>query len=264
MKAYDYLASYYDIVFDWEERLRREEPFFETLFQEKMATSILDLGCGAGGHSLFWSDLGMHVVGLDSSAGMIREAQRRADEEGLDVEFHCLSITDFSQKVQQRFDAVVCVGNTLPHLIEPEAVRRLFRETIASMKPTGVAIFHCINYHRILEVKKRDHPVLSKVVDDKEYVLCRFYDFLPHALEFNTVMLIKDQEGWHSHSSQVLHYPWMKDDLETLAKEAGFSHVMFYGGLDFSPFNPDESKDLYMVCEVGDDRFEPEESSENA
>lgn len=251
MKAYDQLAPTYNIIFDNEERLKREDPFFEHLFQEHMATSILDLGCGAGGHSLYWSEKGMNVVGIDSSAGMIAEARSQAEAQGLDVEFQCIPITDFSSKLQQRFNAVVCLGNTVAHLLQPEQLGRLLRETVACLKVTGVAVFHCVNFRRILDIKRRDHPVLSRTVEGKEYVFCRFYDFHPHALEFNMVLLAKEDGAWTSHSSQILHYPWMKEDLETLAKDAGFTDVMFYGGMDFSDFDPEKSADLFMVCELG-------------
>ena len=252
MKVYNNLAAVYDYFIDWEDRLHREDPLFQHLFQERLATSILDVGCGSGGHAIHWANMGYNVVGIDSAKDMIEYAQHRADEEELDMEFQCYSMTDFASRIQQKFDAVVCVGNNIPHLLETDHVKRLFTETIASMKDTGVAIFHLINYQRILELKRRDFPAKSRLVDDKEFLFLRYYDFLSPYLDFHFLVAVKDQGVWSSKSYQLKHRPWKQEELLPLAKEAGFTQVMTYGGYDFSEFDPEKSADVILVCELGE------------
>ncbi|MBI1387830.1 MAG: methyltransferase domain-containing protein [bacterium] len=254
MKFYDQLAFSYDAFIDWDARIKREDPFYQHIFRERLATSILDAGCGSGGHALHWAGMGYNVVGVDSSPEMIRKAREGAEREELDAEFDCLQLTDFASRLQTRFDAVVCVGNTLSHILNEENMLRFFRESAASLKDTGAAIFHCHNFQRILDVKKRDFPVRTRQLDGKEYVFCRFYDFGPRYLEFNMVVAARDLESgeWASRSMQMLHYPWVKDELLALLKQAGFTQVMCYGGFDFSEFELDKSNDLIMVCEFGE------------
>ena len=256
MKFYDQLASDYDAFIDWEERLKREDPFFQHIFRECLATSILDLGCGSGGHSLYWGGMGMNVVGVDSAAAMIQHAEALAEQSELDIEFHTLPVTNFAQRIQQQFDSVVCVGNTLPHLLTAEDVLKCFHETIASLKPSGAAIFHCLNYQRILDVKKRDLPVKSRVIDGKEYIFCRYYEFGSPHLTFHFVTAVKEDGEWRSHSHQLMHHPWRRDELVNLAKQAGFTQIMQYGGYDFSEFVDTESNDLILVCETGETEYE--------
>lgn len=255
MKFYDQLSADYDAFIDWDARMKREDPFFQHIFRECLATSILDLGCGTGGHSLFWGDMGMNMVGVDSAAGMIKIAEQRAEEKELDIEFQCLPITDFSKRIQQQFDSIVCVGNTISHLLTEEDVLKCFRETAASLKPSGAAIIHCLNYQRILDVKKRDMPVKSRTIDGKEYVFCRFYEFGTPNLTFHFVIAVKEDGAWRSHSHQLLHHPWRRNELVRLAKQAGFTQIMQYGGYDFSEFVDTESNDLILVCETGETEY---------
>lgn len=253
MKAYDHVSRAYSTLFDWENRFKREEPLFRHLFHEHMVKSLLDLGCGSGSHSNYWADIGYNVVGIDSSGSMIAEARKRAEEEDLDVEYHCRSITEYTSAIDQQFDAVVCMGNTLPHILEPARLSAFFAEMEKALKFTGVGIIHLTNFRRILQVKKRDLPVLTQVDEQgNESLFCRFYDFHPHRLEFNMVLVQKTPEGWHSSSSQVLHYPWMVDDLVTVAKEQGFSEIMTYGDFNFGEFDLEESDDLILVLEKGE------------
>ncbi len=252
MKFYDQLASDYDIFIDWEDRLKREDPFFQHIFRECLATSVLDLGCGSGGHALYWGDMGMNMVGVDSSAEMVKHAEALAEQQKLDIEFHCLPMTNFAKRIQQQFDSVVCVGNTLPHLLTLEDLLLCFEDVAASLKPSGAAVFHCLNYQRILDVKKRDLPVKSRIVNDNEYVFCRYYEFGSPHLTFHFVTAVKENGAWRSHSRQLLHHPWRRDELVRLAKQAGFTQIMQYGGYDFSEFSETESGDLVLVCETGE------------
>ncbi len=252
MKVYNQIAEVYDYFIDWEERIKREDPFFQHLFQERLGASILDLGCGTGGHALHWSEMGYNVVGLDSARDMIEHARLLGEKRELDIEFLCLPLTDFASHLQQQFDAVVCVGNNIPHLLDRLAVQRLFTETVKAMKESGVAIFHVLNYSRILEFNKRDFPVRSMVVGGKEYVFIRFYEFHPEHWDFHFVVAVKEQGNWISHSYVMKHHPWMWDELVGMAQTAGFTQILSYGGYDFSEFNPRESNDLLLVCELGE------------
>ncbi|RJP26098.1 MAG: class I SAM-dependent methyltransferase [Candidatus Omnitrophota bacterium] len=252
MKFYDHIAASYDYFIDWESRIKREDPFYQQLFQECLAKSILDLGCGTGGHAMHWADMGYNVIGVDSSREMIAFARDLAEKKEIDIEFQCLQMTDFASRLQTRFDAVICVGNTVAHLLDAANVLRLFHESIQSMKETGVAVYHLKNFQRIIEVKKRDFPVISRVVDDKEYVFIRYYDFPEHDLEFNYIVAVKENGQWHSRSYQLKHHPWMMEEVVAIAKEAGFTEVMIYGGYDFSEFDPETSEDLLFVCELGE------------
>ena len=253
MKFYDHLAESYDYFINWEERIKREDPFYQHLLRERLGTSILDLGCGSGGFSFYWADMGYNVLGLDSSSGMIKHAKQVAEEKEIDIEFECLQMTDFASRLQQQFDAVICIGNNLAHLLEPEKVIQTFKETIKSLKSTGVAVFHVLNYPRILEMKRRDFPAKSRIVGDKEYLFARFYNFLPDILDFNMVIAMKEEGKWTTKSMQLKHRPWLKDELEAMAKEAGFTDVMVYGDYNFGEYSEMESEDVLLVCEVNED-----------
>ena len=249
MKVYNKIAPWYDFMIDWEARIRREDPFFLHLFAEQLSTSILDLGCGTGEHALHWAEMGYNLVGIDSAKEMIDIAAEKAKAMDLDADFLCLPITDFASTLQQQFDMVICLGNTVSHLLDEFNLKKCFHETARSLKPTGLAVFHLLNYHRILEMRLRDFPVKHKVVEDKEYVFLRFYNYQDKVLEFNYIVAIKENGQWTSKSYQMLHRPWLLEELTALALESGFHNVMSYGGYAFEGFETQRSEDLVLVCD---------------
>lgn len=75
----------------------------------KQSSELLDLGCGDGTHAVNLAKLGFRVTGLDIAEEGIREAKRRAKEEGVKVKFLVGDAvkTGFPRK---HFDVIVFIG----------------------------------------------------------------------------------------------------------------------------------------------------------
>lgn len=87
-----------------------EKPTMFSLLPDLHGKTVLDLGCGAGGHLLHYLDLGAEkVVGLDLSQNMLNQA--RADFETLGIppekyRFYCLPMENILQIAESGFDVI--------------------------------------------------------------------------------------------------------------------------------------------------------------
>ena len=90
------------------ESIQREVPRLAQIFQSRDAHHVLDLGCGSGRHTLFLTQQGFEVVGLDISPTGLRTTKTKLDSEKLSGHFTLADIIQlpFANAV---FDAVISV-----------------------------------------------------------------------------------------------------------------------------------------------------------
>lgn len=112
----------------WRDLLQRYHPG---------AASILDLGCGIG---LQADHLSEHytVTGVDSQPHLIAHARRHRPT----MAWHTGCVT--SIRLDDQFDVVLCVGNTLSYLHSDLALEAAFRTFAAHARPGGVLIVHTL------------------------------------------------------------------------------------------------------------------------
>jgi len=112
---------------------------------------VLDIGCGAGRHSLYLQAQGFDVVGLDNSPLAIRVCQSRGVKDA-----RLLSLTQVSPRLG-RFETILMLGNNFALLGEPQRALRLLTKFDALASPGA----------RIL-AQTRD-PYLTDVPEHFEY-----------------------------------------------------------------------------------------------
>jgi len=107
MNVFEEYAEYYDILYqdkDYEAECDFLEQIFARYAQHPVRT-ILDLGCGTGGHALPLARRGYEVTGVDLSEHMLERARQKAAEAGLAISFHQGDIR--SLNLGCTFDAVI-------------------------------------------------------------------------------------------------------------------------------------------------------------
>src|SRR6266545_3401952 len=101
--VFETYSQYYDLFYQ-EKDYQAEVDFLQKVAAFAPGMSILDLGCGTGGHVLPLAMRGFRVTGVDMSEGMIMQAQRKAAESNIEVQFHLGDIR--SLQLGKTFDGV--------------------------------------------------------------------------------------------------------------------------------------------------------------
>jgi SAM-dependent methyltransferase len=94
--------------------------------------SLLDVPCGAGRHALALARSGYRVTAVDLSEDAIDRA--RAAGKGLGIDFRRGDM--LSLDLDRRFDAVLCLGNSLSY-VPPDEMRGLIASLAARAAPGG-------------------------------------------------------------------------------------------------------------------------------
>ncbi len=247
---YDRLAKAFDVMTDWPQRLAQEMPFLLKLLTAHGVRSILDVACGTGWHAIVLAQRGYYAVGCDASPQMIARARANAAKEGVEVTFEVASFSELN-KFKEKFDAVLCLGNSLPHLLTQRTLRDALRKMRLRLNPGGVLILQNLNYD--LRLKKK--PRFFGVNGNEHTLVWRFADYggqfiIFHIALFEKKIEEKDQKkvSWSVEVNSTCQSPLPKKDLQISLQQAGFKKIKFFGGLDGSIFNKDRSPDLVIVA----------------
>ena len=249
---YDELSSDYDRFVNWPSRLALELPFLQTELKRIGAARVLDSACGTGQHALALAERGLKVVGTDSSASMIEVA--RANGAGNpNARFEVSAFGHMYQSVGGGFDAVLCLGNSLPHLLDAESVAETLADMAACLQPGGLLIIQNRNFDRVVAQRERWMEPQSHREGDSEWLFLRFYDWEPSGLVgFNMVTLQRDgSEQWRQRVSRSLLRPQLRDQLESAVLRSGFVETRVYGNLAGMAFDPQSSGNLVIVATRG-------------
>jgi cyclopropane fatty-acyl-phospholipid synthase-like methyltransferase len=98
-------------------------------------TKVLDLGCGAGRHAIFYAAEGFDVDACDISAVGLRELRTAAAQRGVQLRTHQCPGHDLSHYASDSFDAVLSFG-VIYYMSNSEA-EQTFREIFRVLKPGG-------------------------------------------------------------------------------------------------------------------------------
>lgn len=110
---------------------------------EKQGGSVLELGCGTGRKLIPIASDGYPCTGLELSADMLTEAQRKADERALAVEWVQGDMREFD--LGRTFDLVFIAANSLLHLHETAELLGCFRSVRAHLAPGARFVFDVFN-----------------------------------------------------------------------------------------------------------------------
>ncbi len=245
---YDDLSGDYDRFVDWEGRLSNELPFILSLFEANGVERVLDSACGTGHHAIALAQQDYKVVGADLSLGMVDQARGNAKEAGVDVPFHVAGLEELADAVPGPFDATLCLGNSLPHIVDEASLRKTLEGVAASLRPGGILLVQNRNYDLVWARKERFMPLSTHQEGDQEWLFFRFMDFSAETFTFNMATLHKATSGWEYRIGSTELRPLLHAPLEALLQDAGFPRIEAYGDYQGSPFAPAESSDLIIVA----------------
>lgn len=208
---------------------RQEVDFLETELGPTSEDRVIDLGCGAGRHSIELARRGFEVTGLDLSAGMLAEASNAARKAGVDVRWIRGDASRFS--FRRGFDAAICIcegafgllGEGDGYIGQPLSI---LRSVSGSLRPGGRFVLTALNGAAMLRrYGKRD------IAEDR---------FDPRTMVESSSM----SPGECLPEIAVRERGFAPTELELMCRIAGLPVLSIWGGTaggwERKPLDPDE------------------------
>jgi cyclopropane fatty-acyl-phospholipid synthase-like methyltransferase len=96
---------------------------------------VLDLGCGAGRHAIFFASIGCETYACDISAEGVKALDERASAAGLRIDTKVTGAHDLGAYQSASFDAICCYG--VLYYLALEEARKAIDEMHRVLKPNG-------------------------------------------------------------------------------------------------------------------------------
>ena len=254
MDAYNAFSSDYDKFVDWESRLRFELPLIERLARYRSKPQrILDAACGTGMHAIALAQIGHETAGADLSVGMIERARLNAAERGVAIRFEAVGFGELG-KFFTSYDMLLCLGNSLPHVLDLAGVELALKDFASCLKPGGLALIQNRNFDAVMAARQRWVEPQSHRQSEAEWIFLRFYDYEPDGLiNFNILTLHRTGEGrWEQSVTSTRLRPLLQAELVGALAEAGFEKIECFGSMGGEPFDPERSGNLVVAARSGE------------
>lgn len=195
-----------------------EVDFLIEHLQLEVGHRILDMGCGTGRHALELARRGYQVTGVDLSDGMLAQARRIAQAEGLEnVVFEQADATRYT--TDSPFDRIYCVCEGSLGLVgtgsHPQAHDfAVLKHLHEALKPGGLMLITVLSATRLIRLYQQA---------DVEAGL-----FDPATL--TEVSTLKTGEGEEAVEVKVLERGFVMPELRLILEVLGFEVVHMGGG----------------------------------
>jgi SAM-dependent methyltransferase len=243
---YEALAADYDWTFGddaFADGRAIKHPATARLLQRISRTSaVLDAACGTGVDAAALARRGFTVQAADGSAAMVEGAAARFRREGLVIPvLHC-AWADLPAATEQRFDVVLCVGNSLVHAAGRDAMVEALTGLRRMARPGGHVVVDSRNWEKLHD-ERRIVQVEDRVITREGRRCVQFYaweipDRLGQEHTAHMVFVFEDGGRTETHDHTVTFRPFTVSELRERIDLAGLREV----DTDF-----DDARDRYAI-----------------
>ena len=195
-------------------------------------SSILDLACGKGRHSIYLNKIGYDVTGLDLSKESIAYASQ-FENDTLHFEVH-----DMSKPFHKQFDAVFNLFTSFGYFENEADNLNTIKAIKSNMKDSGIGVIDFMNIDHVINHLVGEN---SKTIDSIDFKLKRYLEngYIVKDIDFN----FNNQP--HHYQERVKAFTL--DDFKAMFKEAGITLLDVFGDYKLKKFSPDTSERLIMI-----------------
>lgn len=123
-------------------KAQNDVPFY--LAQAQAAPGpVLEIGCGTGRVTIPLAAVGVDITGVDISASMLREAKRKAESQGLRINW--VEADGRNLELGRHFPLIIMPFNTLQFFRDTTALGRLFQAVKSHLEDGGKFVFDVFN-----------------------------------------------------------------------------------------------------------------------
>ena len=246
MASYDNFANYYDKLMREDIDYSQIADFIENVFShyEKNPNLVADLACGTGNITIPMAKRGYDMIGVDKSVKMLDIAQKKAQDENLNILFLNQDISKLD--LFGTCDAFLCMIDGINYILSPKSLFNMFSKIKKCfINPDGIFIFDISSEYKLSKVIGNNtftydsedvfYSWENKFYEDKK--LSRMY------LNF----FVKKKNAYKRFCESHIQRAYSVEEIKKALKKAGFTDIDCYDGFTFSPVTKTSERITFVV-----------------
>ena len=243
---YDDFASVYDTLMDdydydaWSTHYMSLISDVLGEFPARMA----ECACGTGSLTVRFAKAGLHVVGVDLSASMLRRAEEKARKWGVEAAFVRQDMKKLS--LPRRVGAVMATCDGVNYLTSPDEVKAFFCAAYDALLPGGMLCFDCSSRHK-LETVMGD----AFFGEERDGIATLWQNSLnrdTHVLTMDVTFFVREEDGrYRRFREQHRQRAHTEMEIREWLSSAGFEEIRAYGEMRFDEPKQDDIRIHYTA-----------------
>ena len=241
---YDDLAYYYDLIFpDWNGSMARQGEALARVIRERLrlpegaSPRVLDAAPGIGTQALPLAARGFLVTARDLSPRAIARLAVEAAARGLSLDIGLADMRAFGMTVADRFEAVVCCDNSLPHLLTDADIATALSQFRAVLVKDGVFVCSVRDYEGIDRAGNERHEYGERRRGEQVYKLWQEWRWI-NATHYDLTFVVEEKTACgpvERVRTMTQYYAIAIPRLLELMAAAGFSSCQRMDDVIFQP-----------------------------
>ena len=208
---------------------------------------ILELACGTGRITIPIAKEGFSIIGLDLLNTMLKEAKRKSEEAGVEIEWIEGDMTDFT--LNKKFNLILMPAVAFNWLLDLESIEKCLNCVKRHLNNNGRFIFNAFNPNLNLLVRDplKTYPNAEyHDPDGNRLIIVRENNIYDKATQINKVRFHYSIAG-NTIINELNLRMIFPQELDAILNYNGFKVDAKYGEFDQKPFSSDSNYQIF-VC----------------
>jgi SAM-dependent methyltransferase len=244
-------SNYYDVFYS-QKNYGNEIEFIQSIFATKNIniTSILDLGCGTGGHAVPLANKGFQIHGVDISETMLDRAKLKLNEVGHKACFSLCDIRHFRD--EKKYDLVISMFAVMSYQTGNTDVEQVLQTARYHLEPGHLFIFDAWHGPAVLkqkpETRVSEIPLpdgrLFRIAQPESHIGANTAD-----VNFTLLKLIGNLLVEETHETHTMRYFFLPE-IEYFASKNGFKVIKTCPFLQADKYPTEDDWNVTWVLEA--------------
>ena len=221
--------------------------FYKKWLPKKKEARILELCCGTGRLTLPIAKDGYKISGVDITSSMLDQANAKALEAGLTIDFIKADIRTLD--LPEKYDLIFIPFNSIHHLYQNDDLFQVFNVVKSHLKENGLFLLDCYNpnIQYITESEKEQKEIAEYITKDGRKILIKQKMHYENKTQINRIewhYFINNKFDSIQNLDMRLYFP---QELNSYLEHNGFKIIHKFGNFKEVEFNNSSEKQI-VVC----------------